>query len=156
MGAVKKIGLERGWTSRAQGRGSEQLIKLQEVTAINSTAMLLKWRRQRREPLVQGYYIKWRGPPLYPDHSWVNVTENSAELGDQSVIINGLRPFNVYEFFVIPYHQSVQGMPSNSMEGTTHEAPPSQPPSDVRIRMFNITSLKVSWRPPSADSADCG
>uniref|UniRef100_A0A915DUB4 Fibronectin type-III domain-containing protein n=1 Tax=Ditylenchus dipsaci TaxID=166011 RepID=A0A915DUB4_9BILA len=110
--------------------------------------MLLSWKRQRREPLVQGYYIKWRGPPLSPDHSWVNVTDPSSE----SVVINGLRPFNNYEFFVIPYHQSIQGMPSNSLDGTTHEAAPSMPPSDVRLRMLNLTSLRVSWRPPPADA----
>lgn len=100
-----------------QKLSAEQLIKLQEVKAINSTAMLLTWKRQRNEPLVQGYYIKWRGPPLTPDNSWVNVTDSTA----QSYIINGLKPFNNYEFFVIPYHQSVQGMPSNSLDGTTHE-----------------------------------
>ncbi|KAI1732012.1 immunoglobulin i-set domain-containing protein [Ditylenchus destructor] len=134
--------------SARQKLASEQLIKLQEVKPINATAMLLTWKRQRKEPLVQGFYIKWRGPPLTPDHSWVNVSQPEAD----SVIINGLRPFNNYEFFVIPYHQSVQGMPSNSLDGTTHEAPPSMPPSDVRIRMLNLTSLRVSWRPPPADS----
>lgn len=101
-----------------QKLAAEQLIKLQEVKPINSTAMLLTWRRQHIEPLVQGYYIKWRGPPLTADNSWVNVTDSKAE----SVIINGLKPFNNYEFFVIPYHQSVQGMPSNSLDGTTYEA----------------------------------
>jgi hypothetical protein len=53
----------------------EQLVKLLEVRPLNATAMLLTWRRQRKEPLVEGYYIKWRGPPLAYDHSWVNVTE---------------------------------------------------------------------------------
>lgn len=80
--------------------------------------MLLRWKRQRVEPLVQGYYIKWRGPPLNAENSWVNVTEPT----DEQVVINGLKPFNNYEFFVIPYHQSVQGMPSNSLDGTTFES----------------------------------
>uniref|UniRef100_A0A914HZI1 Uncharacterized protein n=1 Tax=Globodera rostochiensis TaxID=31243 RepID=A0A914HZI1_GLORO len=127
---------------------NEQLVKLLEVRALNATAVLLGWKRQRNEPLVQGYYIKWRGPPLAHDHSWVNVTNPETD----HVIINGLRPFNNYEFFVIPYHQTVQGMPSNSLDGTTAESPPSMPPSDVRLRMLNITSLRVSWRPPPADA----
>ncbi|KAI1706728.1 fibronectin type III domain-containing protein [Ditylenchus destructor] len=132
---------------------SEQLVKLQEVKPINATAMVLTWKRQRKEPLVQGYYVKWSGPPLTEDHitqdhSWVNVSHPDAD----STVVNGLRPFTDYEFFVIPYHQSVQGMPSNSLDGTTLEAPPSMPPSDVRIRMLNLTSLHISWRPPPADS----
>lgn len=67
---------------------------------------------------MQGYYIKWRGPPLAQDHSWVNVSNAETD----HVIIDGLKPFNNYEFFVIPYHQQLQGMPSNSLDGTTAEA----------------------------------
>jgi len=48
----------------------------------------------------------------------VNVTDPEIE----HIIINGLRPFNNYEFFVIPYHYQIQGMPSNSLDGTTMEA----------------------------------
>lgn len=29
---------------------------------------------------------------------------------------------------------------------------PTKPPSDVRLRMINITSLRVSWRPPPIDA----
>ena len=42
-------------------------------------------------------------------------------------------------------------MPSNSLDGTTAEAPPTMPPSEVRLRMLNVTSLRVSWRPPPTD-----
>lgn len=117
-----------------QKLASEQLIKLQEVKPINSTAILLIWKRQRKvdenisnkniifnifqEPLVQGYYIKWRGPPLLPDHTWVNVSDADTD----SFVINGLNPFTSYEFFIIPYHESIQGMPSNSLDGKTLES----------------------------------
>nr|CAD2195935.1 unnamed protein product [Meloidogyne enterolobii] len=130
-----------------QKLSSEQLVKLVEVRPLNSSAMLLSWKRQKKEPLVQGYYIKWRGPPLPHDHSWVNVTDPEIE----HIIIDGLRPFNNYEFFVIPYHYQIQGMPSNSLDGTTMEATPTMPPSDVRLRMLNISSLRISWRPPPTD-----
>lgn len=105
--------------SARQKLASSQLIKLQDVKPINSTAVLLTWRHQRREPLVQGYYIMWRGPPISPDpnHSYVNVTDPDSE----QFIIYGLRPFTRYEFFMIPYHQSAQGMPSNSLITTTYE-----------------------------------
>uniref|UniRef100_A0A914CTM8 Fibronectin type-III domain-containing protein n=1 Tax=Acrobeloides nanus TaxID=290746 RepID=A0A914CTM8_9BILA len=133
--------------SARQKLAAEQLIKLIEVKAINATAMSLTWKRQKNEPLVQGYYIKWRGPPLTPDHSWVNVSDPRT----QTVLINGLKPFTNYEFFVIPYHRTIQGMPSNSLDGTTYEAPPSLPPTNVRVRMLNLTTLRVLWRPPTAD-----
>lgn len=123
---IKKVLAERDHAnflidieSARQKIASGQLIKLQDIKTINSTSVLLTWRHQRREPLVQGYYIMWRGPPLSPDpnHSYVNVTDPDAE----QFIIFGLKPFTRYEFFMIPYHQSAQGMPSNSLILTTSE-----------------------------------
>lgn len=131
--------------------GSEQLLRLEEVKSMNATAMKLTWKRLRAESLVQGYYIKWRSiPATVPGNranSWVNVSKADVD----SFVVNGLRPFTNYEFFVIPYHKTVQGMPSNSLDGRTDEAPPSAPPTDVRVRMMNLTTLRISWRPPPAD-----
>ncbi|PIO71692.1 fibronectin type III domain protein [Teladorsagia circumcincta] len=111
---------------------SEQLIKLEEVKTINSTAVRLFWKRKKIEDMVEG---------------WVNVSGAHVE----SYVVNGLMPFTNYEFFVIPYHKSIQGAPSNSMDALTAEAPPSLPPSDVHIRMLNLTTLRIGWRAPPAD-----
>lgn len=126
---------------------SEQLIKLEEVKTINSTAVRLFWKRKKVEDMVEGYYIKWRGPPRSNINQWVNVSGAHVE----SYVVNGLMPFTNYEFFVIPYHKSIQGAPSNSMDALTAEAPPSLPPSDVHIRMLNLTTLRIGWRAPPAD-----
>ncbi|CAO4385088.1 unnamed protein product [Caenorhabditis nigoni] len=129
---------------------SEQLIKLEEVKTINSTAVRLFWKKRRVEELIDGYYIKWRGPPRTNDNQYVNVTSPSTE----NFVVSNLMPFTNYEFFVIPYHSgvhSVHGAPSNSMDVLTAEAPPSLPPEDVRIRMLNLTTLRISWKAPKAD-----
>uniref|UniRef100_A0AC35U446 Roundabout 2 n=1 Tax=Rhabditophanes sp. KR3021 TaxID=114890 RepID=A0AC35U446_9BILA len=130
-----------------QRLGSEQLIKLEEVKVLNSSAIQLSWKRRKEEPLIQGYYIKWRGPPLTLEQTFINVTSSLVE----SYIVNGLKPFTTYEFFMIPYHRTIQGMPSNSMDATTKESVPTSAPTDVRVRMHNITTLKISWRPPATD-----
>lgn len=89
-------------------------------------------QRRRNEPLVEGYYIKWRAIPATSsssasqnqvglsssDSHWLNVSKPNID----SYVVNNLRPFTNYEFFVIPYHKTVQGMPSNSMDGATSEA----------------------------------
>lgn len=85
-------------------------------------------QRRKNEPLVDGYYIKWRAVPttsgqkqsgvVSTDSHWVNISQPTTE----TYIINGLRPFKNYEFFVIPYHKTIQGMPSNSLNGATSEA----------------------------------
>ncbi|RCN48395.1 fibronectin type III domain protein [Ancylostoma caninum] len=126
---------------------SEQLIKLEEVKTINSTAVRLFWKRKKVEDMVEGYYIKWRGPPRSNINQWVNVSGAHVE----SYVVNGLMPFTNYEFFVIPYYKSIQGAPSNSMDALTAEAPPSLPPSEVHIRMLNLTTLRIGWRAPPAD-----
>ncbi|VDM99103.1 unnamed protein product [Thelazia callipaeda] len=136
---------------------SEQLIKLDETVTVNATAVKLSWKRRKTEPLVEGYYIKWRAVPVTvgqkqsgvssTDSHWVNISKPNID----TYVVNGLRPFTNYEFFVIPYHKTVQGMPSNSLNGATSEAPPTSPPTDVRIRMMNLTTLRISWRPPPAN-----
>lgn len=77
---------------------------------------------------MEGYYIKWRAVPTTSgqkqtgssgtDSHWVNISKPNID----TYIVNGLRPFKNYEFFVIPYHKTVQGMPSNSLNGATSEA----------------------------------
>lgn len=69
------------------------------------------------EPLIEGYYIQWRLPNS-PDTNYIKVGTREA----QSAIVNGLKPFTHYDFFVTPYHGPDRGRPSNSLEGKTDEA----------------------------------
>lgn len=78
---------------------------------------LIVFQQKRVESLIQGYYIKWRGPSS-PERNWVNVTNPAAS----SYTVGGLLPYTTYAFFVIPYHKTVEGVPSNSQDGTTDEA----------------------------------
>lgn len=126
---------------------SEQLIKLEEVKTINSTAVRLFWKRKKVEDLVDGYYIKWKGPLRSNINQWVNVSGAHVE----SYLVNGLLPFTNYEFFVIPYHKAIQLTPSNSMDALTAEAPPSLPPDQVHIRMLNLTTLRITWKAPKTE-----
>lgn len=59
---------------------SEQLIKLEEVKTINSTAVRLFWKRKKVEDMVEGYYIKWRGPPRSNINQWVIAEACSSRL----------------------------------------------------------------------------
>ncbi|GMT36995.1 hypothetical protein PFISCL1PPCAC_28292, partial [Pristionchus fissidentatus] len=133
---------------RRKSLNLDQLIKLEEVKTINSTAVRLFWKKRpgKVEPgIIDGFYVKWRGGNS--DAPLVNV---SGEHSD-SIVVNGLLPFTNYEFFVIPYSGGLQGVPSNSMDALTAEAPPSLPPQDVLVRMLNLTTLRISWKPPASD-----
>ncbi|KAF8356054.1 sax-3, partial [Pristionchus pacificus] len=134
---------------RRRSLTSDQLIKLEEVKTINSTAVRLFWKKRpgKVDPgVIDGYYVKWRGGNA-AEAPLVNVSGEHTD----SVVVNGLLPFTNYEFFVIPYSGGLQGVPSNSMDALTAEAPPSLPPQDVLVRMLNLTTLRISWKPPAAD-----
>ncbi|GMT06094.1 hypothetical protein PENTCL1PPCAC_28268, partial [Pristionchus entomophagus] len=134
---------------RRKSLNSDQLIKLEEVKTINSTAVRLFWKKRpgKVDPgVIDGYYVKWRGGNT-AEAPLVNVSGEHTD----SVVVNGLLPFTNYEFFVIPYSGGLQGVPSNSMDSLTAEAPPSLPPQDVLVRMLNLTTLRISWKPPTAD-----
>lgn len=98
--------------------GGEQLVKLLEVKTINATSVRLVWRLMKQEPLIRGYYVKWQGGPLVRNGPWVNITDPQAT----SIVIQQLKPYTTYTFFVIPYHKAVVGQPSNSLDGATEEA----------------------------------
>uniref|UniRef100_A0A0N4VJ46 Fibronectin type-III domain-containing protein n=1 Tax=Enterobius vermicularis TaxID=51028 RepID=A0A0N4VJ46_ENTVE len=127
--------------------GSAQLVKLRDVRTVNSTAVEVSWKTLHMEPLIEGYYIQWRLPNS-PDTNYIKVGTREA----QSAIVNGLKPFTHYDFFVTPYHGPDRGRPSNSLEGKTDEAPPGEPPPEVRVRMMNITTLRISWQKPPQET----
>uniref|UniRef100_A0A914Z9N1 Uncharacterized protein n=1 Tax=Panagrolaimus superbus TaxID=310955 RepID=A0A914Z9N1_9BILA len=128
---------------------SSQLVKLTVVQALNHSAIELKWELEHYEPLIDGYYIKWRGPALASNRqTWINVTNGRQT----SYIINDLKPFTYYEFFLVPYHRNNPGKLSNSIGATTMEAPPSMPPTNVRVRMTAANTLHVMWKPPPQEA----
>uniref|UniRef100_A0A1I7WQ42 Ig-like domain-containing protein n=1 Tax=Heterorhabditis bacteriophora TaxID=37862 RepID=A0A1I7WQ42_HETBA len=125
---------------------SEQCLRNRGMlTTINSTAVRLFWKRKKVEDMVDGYYIKWRGPPRSNINQWVL----AEHLWVNSHVVNGLLPFTNYEFFVIPYHKAIQGAPSNSMDALTAEA--YQETLDKHLSMHNeqesflYTLFRQSW-----------
>jgi len=144
-----KSGIESS-SDQAWSRLSEkQLVKLTMVQALNSSTIELKWELEHFEPLIDGYYIKWRGPPLANNYqNWINVTNGRQT----SYIVGDLKPFTYYEFFLVPYHNNIPGKLSNSIGATTMEAAPSMPPTNVKVRMTAMNTLHVMWKPPPQEA----
>uniref|UniRef100_A0A7E4WC32 Roundabout homolog 2 n=1 Tax=Panagrellus redivivus TaxID=6233 RepID=A0A7E4WC32_PANRE len=136
---------DQSWNRASAG----SLVKLTSVQALNHSSIELKWELEHFEPLIDGFYIKWRGPPIVGSHkNWINVT--SAR--QTTYIVGDLKPFTYYEFFLVPYHANKPGTLSNSIGATTMEAPPSMPPTNVRVRMTAINTLHVMWKPPPQEA----
>lgn len=84
-------------------------------------------------------------------------------------VVNNLRKYTRYEFFLIPFFETVEGQPSNSKLVTTYEdgkrtwqfssdsyisydssLVPSAPPDNIQIGMYNLTAGWVRWAAPPA------
>ncbi|KAL1233400.1 Protein sax-3 [Trichinella pseudospiralis] len=126
-----------------------QLVKLREVKAVNETSVRLSWKLLRTELLITGFYIRWQAAETN-QQGLVNVT-NFDEGPVWTRVIGGLKPYTKYLFFITPYFRSVEGNPSNVLDVLTTEATPNAPPGDMQIRMTNLTTLRVAWKPPPLD-----
>lgn len=72
---------------------------------------------------------------------------NEVRVADRSsdfYTINNLRPFTIYQFFVVPYYKDVDGVPSNLLTAQTNEDKPSVAPHLI-VRPLNTTSVRLLW-----------
>ncbi|CAN7939524.1 unnamed protein product, partial [Ixodes hexagonus] len=120
-------------------------VTLQDVRAASSTAVKLTWRIQGDRNYVGGFYIRFRdvsgGSQKY---NMVTVLNGGAS----SYVLNDLRPYTKYEFFLVPFYKSVEGPPSNSRSVQTLEDVPTAAPEDVRAHVLNVTTATIFWSPP--------
>lgn len=71
----------------------------------------------------------------------VRVVDHSTE----HYTINGLLPFTLYQFFVVPYYKDIDGTPSNILTAQTNEDRPSIAPPNLTVRPINNTAVRLLW-----------
>uniref|UniRef100_T1JDC0 Roundabout n=1 Tax=Strigamia maritima TaxID=126957 RepID=T1JDC0_STRMM len=129
----------------ARIRLGNNVVELKNVKAISSTEIRLLWNIKSAENYVEGFYIRFRdmsgGSQKYNMVTVLNA-------GASSYVVINLRKFTKYEFFLVPFYKTVDGMPSNSKSEQTLEDVPSAPPDNVQIRIVNLTSAIIRWAPP--------
>ncbi|XP_029839191.2 roundabout homolog 1 [Ixodes scapularis] len=121
------------------------VVALLDMRAVSSTAVKLTWRIQGDKHYVEGFYIRFKdlsgGSQMY---NMVTVLSGGAS----SYVLNDLRPYTKYEFFLVPFYKSVEGPPSNSRIVQTLEDVPTAAPEDVRAHVMNVTTATIFWSPP--------
>jgi len=73
---------------------------------------------------------------------------NEVRVADHSTehyTVNALRPFTMYQFFVVPYYKDIDGVPSNILSAQTNEDRPSVAPPNLTIRPVNNTAIRLLW-----------
>ncbi|KAL1417407.1 hypothetical protein MTO96_026863 [Rhipicephalus appendiculatus] len=129
----------------ARAKLSACIVSLQDIRAVSSTAVKLSWKIQGMRDYVEGFYIRFRdmtgGSQKY---NMVTVLNGGA----LSYVLNDLKKFTKYEFFLVPFYRSVEGPPSNSRSVQTMEDVPSAPPESVDVQVVNGTTATIFWSPP--------
>ncbi|XP_075749789.1 protein sax-3-like isoform X2 [Rhipicephalus microplus] len=129
----------------ARAKLSACIVSLQDIRAVSSTAVKLSWKIQGMRDYVEGFYIRFRdmsgGSQKY---NMVTVLNGGA----LSYVLNDLKKFTKYEFFLVPFYRSVEGPPSNSRSVQTMEDVPSAPPESVEVQVVNGTMATIFWSPP--------
>ncbi|XP_037517477.1 protein sax-3-like [Rhipicephalus sanguineus] len=129
----------------ARAKLSACIVSLQDIRAVSSTAVKLNWKIQGMRDYVEGFYIRFRdmsgGSQKY---NMVTVLNGGA----LSYVLNDLKKFTKYEFFLVPFYRSVEGPPSNSRSVQTMEDVPTAPPESVEVQVVNGTTATIFWSPP--------
>ncbi|XP_029850967.2 roundabout homolog 1 isoform X1 [Ixodes scapularis] len=129
----------------ARAKLTSCMVTLMDMRAASSTAVKLTWRIQGDKDYVEGFYIRFRDVSEgLQSYNMVTVLNGGAS----SYILNDLRPYAKYEFFLVPFYKSVEGPPSNSRSVQTLEDVPTAAPEDVRAHVLNVTTATIFWSPP--------
>ncbi|XP_022240839.1 Down syndrome cell adhesion molecule-like protein Dscam2 [Limulus polyphemus] len=74
-----------------------------------------------------------------------NITVKATE---NKIVITGLHPSFTYNIYVLSQNALGSSEPSNTINITTEEEVPGGPPTLVKAKALNASSVKVSWEPP--------
>ena len=124
---------------------SSSLIQLNRVQSLNATAIEVQWDIVDGESYIEGLYL------LYFENS---LSEGSRASHIRSSLIKDassmthtldlLTPDTNYTFFLIPFHGSLEGLPSNSKSARTREDGKRRP---IRLIAFPIFPLLTGFYP---------
>lgn len=104
--------------SEVRARFAQDLIKIDTVNPISSTAVNLYWTIIRDEKYISGYYITFRDQlSVERNFTSIKISRGSTPM---HTIFN-LKKFTAYEFSLTPFYKDILGKASNTMIGKTLE-----------------------------------
>ncbi|KAL3208039.1 hypothetical protein MRX96_039316, partial [Rhipicephalus microplus] len=105
---------------------------------------------QGSKEYVEGFYIRFRDMSGGSEKYNIVTVLNGGAL---SYVLNDLRKFTKYQFFLVPFYRSVEGPPSNSRSVQTLEDVPTAPPDSVEVHVLNSTAAAIFWSPPATSAS---
>ncbi|KAF5269632.1 hypothetical protein FQR65_LT05971, partial [Abscondita terminalis] len=130
---------------------SDNIVHLMETMPILPTAVKLVWEIIDAQ-YVEGlyiYYVPVDGAPDLPKSYGMLTVLHTG--GSSAFTVNNLAKWARYEFFLVPFYKTVEGMPSNSRIVRTLEDVPDEAPSHMEALLLNSTTVYLKWKgPPTA------
>ncbi|XP_031355084.1 roundabout homolog 1-like [Photinus pyralis] len=127
---------------------SDNIAHLVETIPVLSTAVKLVWEIIDAQ-YVEGlyiYYVPVDGAPDMPrSYGMLTVLHTG---GSSAFTVSNLAKWARYEFFLVPFYKTVEGMPSNSRIVRTLEDVPAESPSHMEALLLNSTAVYLKWRCP--------
>lgn len=104
-------------------------------------------------PLVTSYIDEREEASVRDKRDLQNFYDYPQEFNEVRVIdqntqmftVNGLKPFTLYQFFVVPYYKDIDGVPSNHLAAQTNEDRPSVAPPNLTVHPINNTAVRLLW-----------
>lgn len=153
------------------------VVELLEANATDPTSVRLVWEILNAQ-YVEGFYIYARKTDGTDQYKMLTVLHGG---GASTCLIEGLKEYSDYEFFLVPFYKTVKGRPSNSKIARTMEDSeysflhslhtiskaktistifpeisfflvPTEPPNNLEALLVNATAISLKWQSPPEDS----
>lgn len=127
------------------------IVELKDVQAINSSSVKLHWNVKGSQEFVEGFYVRYR--VIDPNNTLIGYEDkyNMVKVyngGASSYVLHNLPRYSTFEFFLVPFYNTIDGRPSNTRIVRTLDSTPSAPPTSIKARPINSNSALVTWQPP--------
>lgn len=125
-----------------KGPNWNQMWPVRDMIAPASLPLVTSYIDSSDEPLNRDK----REIPNYFDYSQYEFNEvRVVDHNTEHYTINGLKPFTLYQFFVVPYYKDIDGVPSNILTAQTNEDRPTIAPPNLTARPINNTAVRLLW-----------
>ncbi|XP_048507645.1 protein sidekick isoform X4 [Athalia rosae] len=118
-------------------------------SARSSSEIITQWQpplEEHRNGHILGYILRYRLYG-YNDSPWTR--QNITNEAQRNYLITDLITWKDYSVQIAAYNDKGVGMYTDTVKIKTKEGVPEAPPTNLKAKAINSTSIKVWWKPPN-------
>ncbi|CAA9994319.1 unnamed protein product, partial [Nesidiocoris tenuis] len=128
-----------------------------KVEAIDQVTLKVTWKPPERDAWngeIQGYYVGYKLTASDKPYLFETVEFSKEEGREHHLLISNLKTYTQYSVVVQAFNKLGAGPMSEEKKQYTAEGIPEQPPHDPVCTTLTSETIRVSWTPPPAVSAN--